>query len=338
MKRLLLTTFILLFSPLTFGEAFLSCEGQESDFLPMPSLDVLGLKEIATNSGIHQPNVIPLETAALYGEDTRAIADLSLYPYSAIGKILVETTRIDSNGEKFTETKSCTANLISNCHIITASHCYEPALEDGIISKATFTDSKGREYLVKNSSRSDFNEETPHSPDFAFATLKTNNAPQPGSDLGFFGVFSAGTNSLSNKEIFHVAGHSIDVDKGDSLSVDFDAQVVHQRRLVGELRLNINSNGDIEDKSRYVKTETGMLHMRADTHKGASGGPVFFIDKNGGAFIVGINSTAILDKEGENYKQINLPAHEEHALALATSSRTFFSKMKKFIRQNSCSN
>ena len=320
MKRFFFFILSFTFSSLLLGKAPDESCPQKSQSL---STSLQGIAETLEGATPRLPasSSLKIKEAAIYGEDNRKRKKTDEYPWRTIGSLNVGFN-------------SCTAVLVSSCHLLTAGHCF-PGLnsqkklteQSGPISQTSFTSSNGKTTarpLVAEIGPGNLTEDP--NKDYGFVLLDKPIGKELGH-MGVVGVTSADIAqgwmawSLNKKrEDFFLAAYAGDVDQGETLVVDDKAQV-------------------IRSSSQYEN----IAELRANTFVKSSGAPLWRIALDGTPEIVGVTIEGVTahDKNHpEKVQQVKLDKDETRTelLGKAVASQAFFKALVEFMKRNPCPN
>lgn len=227
------------------------------------------------------------------------------YPWNAVGRLLM------AGGDM------CTGTRISACHVFSNAHCarfksgklrtvlsFQPPFEEK--AYAMERDASGQGKLLAGES-ADFNEDSSH--DWAILKLEDSSS---GLRDGWLGVRDSRGSELVGQTL-QLAGIRRD------LSPNF-------RYLYIDDKVEI-----IRNDEKGPSKNPNQVFFRANTSHGTSGAPIFRLDAEGKAWIVGLNAKGFV--EGEN---IFLPSDETNLLASGVATNAFFTQIQKFMTENPC--
>ncbi|MBX2986338.1 MAG: trypsin-like serine protease [Bdellovibrionaceae bacterium] len=244
----------------------------------------------------------PTQVAGIYGEeDTRLLVPKHApYPFTALGKISWGNAQ-------------CTAVMVGRCHILTARHCLDRAKQKTGSAEISFVSADEKSRSTINVSQSGQDAKTLSEGDWAVARLDSSL----GDRTGWMGLSAFSGKNLSkwitgscNKDgKLILAGYSIDIDQGKSLSIDDQVEMIRHEK-------------------------TNLLRFRGQSFQGSSGSPIWRYDCQGNPEIVALNTTAAYNpvKGGQAF----LPANETKNLAAGIATDEFFGKMKAFVKKYPC--
>lgn len=215
----------------------------------------------------------PTKLAAVYGLDDRDPVSVAIYPWRTIGQIIVKKSE--------TTQSTCTGTLVGPCHVLTNAHCLERDASGAMKAAEFHPHLAGQHANAVSAIVSAFDANDPETFDDDWAILKLD-API-GDDLGWMGVRAhpvadGSLNSYQGK--LNASGHSADV-YGGKMS-------------------------NASSVRTYGTQENFLLHD-GDSFKGASGGPIWFLDSEGDGQIVGImaRTFTVDDKTNRYFPQAN---------------------------------
>ncbi len=216
----------------------------------------------------------------IVGQEDRSVADVTQFPFSAIGKV-----RIAKNGKKFV----CTGFLVSNKIVLTNAHCLMSG--DNTVSSAKVSFYPGyqrgagvsnEKFLVKKVIISDKYLAKVRGVDFAFLVLSRS----AGNTFGWFGLTPFSHMPTSLKNGLFVSGYG-----SNFIETPFKTyfQTVNQVpcKVIKKLRNN-----------------KALLHT-CDTGQGNSGSPLFYL-KNNKAYAVGINYGGIGNRDEDRMESCEI--------------------------------
>jgi protease YdgD len=191
----------------------------------------------------------------------------------------------------------CTATLVSRDVILTAAHCLYDSTTFELRTWIVFTPNriykKSRDKTYKLLQVWTGAEQLGYKSreDWAFAKLES----PIGDKYGWMGV------TVKNRDTVTLAGYASNYHNGETASVHVGCKV--RRRL------------------------NGLFFHDCDMGRGASGGPVFFIEEEK-AFIIGVNIAEYRDKSEAS---LPVPEYEEKHANIAVPTSTFMEKLRAVI-------
>ncbi len=255
--------------------------------------------------------------AAIFGKDTRA-EPKNAYPYTTIGKLVAYAPEGCADS-------SCTATLVSGCHILTARHCMitERKSKDIKLSSEDLACqntglysfyARNGEHSYAEKGKYITGSKGKNEEDFAVVKLQ-----KPlGKKIGYMSVMRKSATAFADESKLEVLGYPADVKNGDALVADFDA--------------------------KFVKTNADprLLMLRADLWGGASGGPTIAYADNGVPYIAGINTQTVAKVDLTNgttsisQRHFSDSERNQEKLSTVLASEAFYERMIKFMRENPC--
>lgn len=235
---------------------------------------------------------------AVFGQDDRAPVTIALYPWRSIGKVI---TRKSAN-----TIGTCTGTMISACHVLTNSHCLEFDNKGNMKPMEFYPNQMFMKADVVSATYVPYKEDDKSTHEVDYAILKLNH--RVGDATGWMGVHADpvldGALAFQNGKL-NATGHSADVHGG---------QMTNSPRVTA------------------ISTQGNYLLHDGDMFKGASGGPLWYLDEKGHGMIVGIMArTQIVDDKTNKFFD---KATKENASRGLLSS-TFYETVKK-VRQEGC--
>ncbi|MBX3041838.1 MAG: trypsin-like peptidase domain-containing protein [Bdellovibrionaceae bacterium] len=304
---------VLFVSPWNFSQA---SRGDLCDKTPLKkettfARDLLAATEIGTAYSYGTG----YKEAAIYGKDDRVEVDRRAYPFRTVGRLLTEWEILDDNGNVVDVTQfSCTATLVSDCHLLSARHCVVDQKDSSSkgaprkrLRAVQFIDALGRGHSIATTKTG---ATTKPSDDYAFLKLSSS----PGKELGFVPFARRSSEAFPVGTKFIAAGFNSDLKNGDFLTADMGAEKV------------------------APSTDPKILALKADTFTGASGGPIFAMSEKNVPYIAGVHSMAIMKRDpatGQIVQSIKSD-DEKQKLSVSVASESFAPGLKKFIQGSSC--